>query len=195
MLHGGEYMVTNIGQNQVSGTLLAYQKNSLELSRSSVSANDKGQIGVTDTINLRSESISAATYTGDLRLAGDDDARFNMLRSLVANLLQQQGIKTAIATGERTIDLNSITAKEAQDLISEDGYFGVEKTSERIFQSAVGSAGGDPAHIDAIKEGIEKGFAEAKKAFGGWLPDISYATYDAVMRKLDQWVGQQTTAA
>ena len=77
----------------------------------------------------------------------------------------------------------TLTPGEAQKLVSDDGYFGVQKTSDRIFQFAIGIAGGDPSRIDAIKEGINKGFAEAKKAFGDWLPDISYQTYDAVMSK------------
>jgi hypothetical protein len=36
-------------------------------------------------------------------------------------------------------------------------------------------------------QGVEEGFAEAEKAFGGTLPDISYATRDAVMQKLNEW--------
>jgi len=100
-----------------------------------------------------------------------------------------------IAIGGSEIDLAAVTPKEAQELVSEDGYFGVEQTSERIVQFAVGIAGGDPSRIDAIKEGIDKGFAEAKKAFGDWLPDISYDTYDAVMTKLDEWVAGSKAVA
>ena len=62
-----------------------------------------------------------------------------------------------------------------------------EATSERIFQLAVGIAGGDPSKIDEIRQGIEKGFQGALEAFDGWLPEISYDTYDAVMAKLDTW--------
>jgi hypothetical protein len=36
---------------------------------------------------------------------------------------------------------------------------------------------------------VENGFQEALDAFGGRLPDISYDTYDAVMKKLDDWAG------
>jgi hypothetical protein len=85
------------------------------------------------------------------------------------------------------VDIESLTPEEAQKLVAEDGYFGVEQTSERIFQNAVSIAGGDPARLDAIMQGIEEGFAEAEKAFGGTLPDISYETRDAVMEKLNQW--------
>lgn len=50
-------------------------------------------------------------------------------------------------------------------------------------------AGGDPAKIDVIRQGVEKGFQEALDAFGGSLPDISYETYDTVMQKLGDWAG------
>jgi hypothetical protein len=118
-----------------------------------------------------------------------------MLQKLVAKLLKEQGIDTKIAIGETETDIAAISPEEAQELVSDDGYFGVKQTSERIFQFAVGIAGGDPSRIEAIKEGIDKGFAEAKEAFGGWLPDISFDTYDAVMKKLDDWVAESGAVA
>jgi len=181
-------MVANISPNQSHNTLLAYQNTSLDVSMTSSSSKNGVQATTSDTISLRSESATVVTYTGNMQLSAGDEARFGMLRSLVANLLNEQGINTKIATGASEIDLDTVTPEQAQDLVSEDGYFGVKQTSERIFRLAVGIVGGDPSRIDAIKEGIDKGFAEAKEAFGGWLPDISYETYDAVMQKLDDWV-------
>jgi len=186
-------MVTNISQN--SGTLQAYRSNSVEVSKSSVSVKSGGRTTTTDTVSLKSESTLAVTYSGGMKLPSNDEARFTMLRQLVVNLLYEQGINTKITIGDSQIDLSTVTPQQAQELVSEDGYFGVEKTSERIFQFAVGIAGGDPSRIDAIKAGVDKGFAEAKKAFGGWLPDISYATYDKLMQKLDKWVEETTAAA
>lgn len=188
-------MVTSISQNQLSGTLLASRSESLEISRTSSFQTNGTQTSSADTVSLRSESVLSVTYSDASRLNAGDEARFGMLRSLVANLLHEQGINTTIAVGEGEIDLTVITPDEAQELIGEDGYFGVEQTSERIFQFAVGVAGGDPSRIDAIREGIDKGFAEAKKAFGDWLPDISYDTYDAVMKKLDDWVAESEAVA
>jgi hypothetical protein len=104
-------------------------------------------------------------------------------------MFKEQGIDYKIATDNSEIDISTVTPEEAQELIADDGYFGVEKTSERIFKFAVGMAGGDPAKIDAIREGVKNGFQEALDAFGGQLPDISYDTYDTVMNKLDDWAG------
>ena len=44
---------------------------------------------------------------------------------------------------------------------------------------------GDPERIEAVRRGIEQGFAEAEKAFGGTLPEISYKTRDRLTEKLD----------
>lgn len=187
-------MATEISSRQTSGTLLTYK--SMNISGNSTVIQTSGkQTQTSDTVRLHGASVSALTYNGSMQVQDAAEAGYEKLRSYVADLLQKQGVTTKVAVGNETIDFEKITPDEAQDLISEDGYFGVEQTSERIFQFAIGIAGGDTSRIDAIKEGIEKGFAEAKEAFGDWLPEISYNTYDRVMEKLDNWVAESTTVA
>lgn len=188
-------MSNTISQGQLRTTLSASQSTSLEATRVSTGKEKGNQSSTEDTITLRSESTLSLTYTGKMEMNAGDKAKYGMLQNLVASLLQKQGVNTKIAVGDSQIDIADITPEEAQELVSDDGYFGVEQTSERIFQFAVGIAGGDPSRIEAIKEGIDKGFSEAKKAMGDWLPDISYDTYDAVMTKLDDWVAQSQAAA
>ncbi len=149
-----------------------------------------------DRVTLQGASSPAAvTYAGDLVLDSEENGRYGLLRDLVASLLREQGIDTLVIDGDTEIDLPALTPEEASELVAEDGYFGVEQTSERIFRFAVGIAGGDPGRIDAIKEGIDQGFQEALEAFNGYLPDISYDTYDAVMEKLDAWVAESQDVA
>ena len=143
----------------------------------------------TDQVDLKYSAESVTTYNRSMSLENKVGDGFDLLRGLVLNIFKEQGIDYKIATDNSEIDISTITPEEAQELIADDGYFGVEKTSERIFNFAVGMAGGDPAQIDAIRQGVEKGFQEALDAFGGWLPDISYKTYDTVMQKLDDWAG------
>ena len=99
-----------------------------------------------------------------------------------------------IATDNAEIDISTLTPEKAQELIAADGYFGVEKTSERIVQFAIGLAGGDASRIEAIRQGVDDGFKQALDAMGGHLPDISYDTYDTVMQKLDDWAEIDTTS-
>jgi hypothetical protein len=141
--------------------------------------------GYADNVTLGQTSESAGLYGADLKPG--NEPQLNLLRTLVIKTFEEQGLATRISMGETSVDIESLTPEEAQELVAEDGYFGVEQTSDRIFQSAVSIAGGDPARLDAIMQGVEEGFAEAEKAFGGTLPDISYATRDAVMQKLNEW--------
>lgn len=87
----------------------------------------------------------------------------------------------------KTTNLKDISPRQATDLVSGDGYWGVEKTAQRIADFAINAAGNDRTKLDAIKESVMKGFSMAEKGFGGSLPAISRKTLDAVMSKLDQW--------
>ncbi|MCP3891241.1 MAG: hypothetical protein GY702_20610 [Desulfobulbaceae bacterium] len=163
---------------------------------SNLSFNKSKVVSTQENIQLKSDKVSLSysqesvvTYNSSMSLNNKVDDGFNLLRGLVLNIFEDQGIDYKVQTGDAEIDISELTPVEAEELIADDGYFGVEKTSERIFDLAVGIAGGDPARLDAIKEGVEQGFQEALDSFGGWLPDISYNTYDAVMEKLDNWAG------
>lgn len=146
---------------------------------------------ISDPVTIRQKPEVAPTYSSSLTLdrgvAGDE---FNLLRGLVLNMLKEQGIDSKIAGGQNEtpgIDISHLSQEEAQALIADDGYFGVEQTSDRIVDFAISMAGGDPSRLAAMKEGVTKGFNQALEAFGGWLPDISHNTFDAVMNKLDSW--------
>ena len=143
----------------------------------------------TDKVSLSYSSESIVTYNSSLTIEGSQGDGFDLLRGLVLNILKDQGIGHQIPVNDQEIDLSEISREEAQSLIEDDGYFGVEQTSDRIVDFAVGLSGDDPSRLDAIKQGVEQGFQEALDAFGGWLPDISYATYNTVMEKLDIWAG------
>ena len=91
----------------------------------------------------------------------------------------------ALASGNFTADADTI-AKAKED-ISEDGYWGVKQTSERIFDFAQALAGDDEEKMTKMKEAFEKGFKEATKTWGKKLPDISQNTRDAVLKKFDDY--------
>lgn len=148
-----------------------------------------GDIAQKDSVNISYSSESVSTYQYDMSLEQTAGDGLDLLRGLVLNIFKEQGLEYKIETTAGEVDLESITPGEAQELVADDGYFGVEKTAERIFNFAVGVAGGDITRIDAIKEGVNNGFQGALEAFGGELPEISYDTYDAVINKLDEWAG------
>jgi hypothetical protein len=184
-------MFESISYNQqTQSSYYAHQSYSIEASLITGQHENNGPEAFFDKVSIEGESEVALTYDSQMALSGDGAAKFSMLQNLVANLLQEQGIDTKVMTGDMEIDIATLSPEEAQSLVAEDGYYGVEQTAERIFQFGVGVAGGDPSRLDAIKQGVEQGFQEAKEVFGGWLPDISYDTYDAVMEKLDSWAAE-----
>lgn len=188
-------MMNTVGSNQHTNNMLfAYQNTYTEKTVISPDEKNNQDTFLMDRVTLQKNSI-ALTYTGSLALNTNEDSQYSLLRQLVAGLLQEQGIDTLAMGNDHTLEMTDLTPDEAQELVADDGYFGIEKTSERIIQFAIGIAGGDATRIDAIREGIDQGFQEALDAFGGWLPDISYDTYDAVMEKLDQWVVEAHVSA
>jgi hypothetical protein len=153
---------------------------------------DSGRYNNTmDTVTLTQKPETNHTYSGTFPSAVNTDRGYEMLRRLVTNMLKEQGIEYEIAgSGSVAIDIAELSQEEAQELVADDGYFGVEQTSDRIVNFALSLAAGDVNRLDAIKEGVENGFNEALEAFGGTLPDISYETYDAVLQKLDAWAAE-----
>jgi hypothetical protein len=79
-----------------------------------------------------------------------------------------------------------LTQDEAKDLVSENGFFGVTQTSDRVANFVFSFAGDDLELLQKGREGIIQGFEEAKKMFGGELPEISYKTQERTLALLDE---------
>ncbi len=112
---------------------------------------------------------------------------------MVRSMIEKQGgnvneILKALANGEEvTIKVDAETRESAQEAISEDGYWGVNKTSERLLEFAKTISGGDKSKIDTLIGAFKEGFKAAEKAFGGELPEISQQTYDKVLEGFEAW--------
>ncbi len=141
---------------------------------------------VEDKVSIGEQEAVDKTYGPGLKVATPDE----LLRNLVIKTLQDQGLELQFKAGETNIDFETMTVEEAQELVSEDGYFGVEKTSQRIVDFAINGFGNDPAKLQEMKDAIDQGFLGAQEAFGGALPEISQQTYDAIMEKLDAFAAQ-----
>ncbi len=109
----------------------------------------------------------------------------------IANSDKDDSIWSFLAKGDFTVD--AATKAQAQADIAEDGYWGVNQTSERILDFAKALAGDDPEKLENMRQAFEKGFAQAEKTWGGKLPDISQQTYDAVMKGFDELTGKTQT--
>ncbi len=131
------------------------------------------------------------------QLKADAEARQNQLTSIVEQMISKQGqtigiadsIWSFLAKGDYTVS-PSVKA-QAQADISEDGYWGVKQTSDRIVDFAKALSGGDSSKAEELLAAFKKGFEQATHAWGKSLPSISQETYKAVEEKFQQWMNEE----
>ncbi|MBO5228102.1 MAG: hypothetical protein J6B39_03815 [Lachnospiraceae bacterium] len=170
-----------------------------------VVADKKNNDDVAAVYEASNEKVTKKTYTQDTatiaKMKAEADEKTAQFRELVEKLLSQQ-ITTAdiadsiwqkFANGEFEVD--QATIDQAKEDVSEDGYWGVEQTSERIFEFAKALSGGDPDKMDDMLDAFKEGFNQATAAWGKELPEISSKTYDAVMKKFEDYKKGETEAA
>ncbi len=127
------------------------------------------------------------------KLKADSDRHVANMKSLVEKMFLKQGQKfteaddmwKALAKGDFTVDAD--TAAQAKADIADDGYWGVEQTSQRILDFAEALSGGDKDKMNDMLEAFKKGFKQATKSWGKDLPDISQKTYDSVIKKFEDY--------
>lgn len=190
-------MSVNGVSNVNSYDTTSYAKSS-NATKSSSQTNSKNGKETAAVYEKSDEAKRASTNKALIKkLKSDAQSRLSQMQSLVSNMMKQQGVafKKAddmwkfLASGNYTVDAK--TAQEAKDAISEDGYWGVKQTSQRIFDFAVSLSGGDSDKMEEMLNAFKKGFEQATKSWGKDLPDISSQTYDAVLQKFEDYKTSQ----
>ena len=127
------------------------------------------------------------------KLKAEAELRTAQLRSVVEKMMLKQGQQfTTLSDAFDMIEEGIITvddevAQKAQEEISEDGYWGVNQTSDRLFSFAKALAGNNPANADKMLEALQKGYDAATKSWGGELPELCKKTLEATQKKLTEW--------
>lgn len=137
------------------------------------------------------------------KLKADQQSRLDSLQSLVSKLLNKQGSTFDLANGkclaaqfrEAAKNADPDTIKAAQESIGEDGYWGVNQTSDRLVSMAIALSGGDTTKADEMMAAIEKGYKQATNAWGEKLPQICQDTMEATRQKMNDWKNGATSAA
>lgn len=133
------------------------------------------------------------------QLKADQEKRQAQLTELVQNMISKQtnafgeanDIWKFLAKGDYIVDAE--TKKKAQEDISEDGYWGVKQTSQRLFDFASALAGDDVEKMKEMQAAMKKGFEKAEKTWGSALPEISKQTMDAANKLFDDYFAAQGT--
>ena len=141
----------------------------------------------TYTINKMSAEERAALVQ---KLKADDEARRSQLSTLVSEMLSKQGNVSNLAQLFKPENLKNVTMADilqAKEDISEDGYWGVKQTSQRLFDFASALAGDDVEKMKEMQAAMEKGFKMATKSWGEDLPGICKDTIDAANKLFDEY--------
>lgn len=207
----GDNMVSGVSSNTYTSSTSKASETTEAVSTTSTEAVAENK---TETAAVYEKSDATATDNQKdnsaivAKLKADQESRLDSLKSLVEKMFTKQGetFKWANVNNEDIMndsefwnsiregkfEVDEATVLQAQEDISEDGYWGVNQTSDRLLDFAKALTGGDASKIDLMRESIQKGFDEAKKLWGGELPELSRKTLDATMEKLDKWAAEAT---
>ncbi len=164
---------------------IVYEKNSTDKAATNNSKN-KNYV----TLSKENQNIIA-------QLKADAEERTAQLRNLVESMILKQNKTFQVGTLTESkmyemlrkgqLEVSPEVRAQAEKDIAEDGYWGVEQTSERLFSFAKAISGGDISKVDKLIEAMEKGFKQATKSWGDDLPDICQKTLDSAKEKLRNW--------
>mgnify|MGYP007069865328 CR=1 FL=1 len=193
------------GVSSVTANQQASIQNTVKASEDKLSDKTKGteQVGVTYekgmntgeglySINKMSQTDRSAIVN---QLKAETEKRQNELMSLVQKTLAGQVGAYGKATGDdfwRTLaggkfTVDAATKAQAQKDISEDGYWGVKQTSQRLFDFASALAGDDVEQMKKMQAAMEKGYKQATKTWGKELPSISKDTLNAANKLFEDY--------
>ena len=174
----------------------AYQKSQTSQAKADAASKDVAAVYEKSTVNTKaaysvnkmSDSDRAALVQ---QLKSEQSQRQAQMTSLVQKMMTEQAgafdgtMWEFLASGNFTVD--EAARKQAEEAISENGYYGVKQTSERLFSFASALAGDDVDKMKEMQDAMEKGFKQATKAWGKALPEICGETLDAANKLFEDY--------
>ena len=189
------YKTTNTYQKTATKQNAAAEKNATEKNTAANAEVPAATYTKAERTKVNGKYVTLTKQNQELvaKLKAESDARADQFRSLVEDMLFKQGktlsltdnIYAMLRKGE--IEVTPEVQAQAKKDIAEDGYWGVEQTSERLFSFAKAISGDNAEMADKLIAAVEKGFKQATKTWGDELPDLCKKTLDATIEKLNKW--------
>ena len=160
-----------------------------ENAKAAQTAEDLGVVYEPSTKATDSKTNKVTDYSSIVASMKQELAAKNQhLQNLVNQLMGEQAKKyTTLADLFKNMEADPATIEQAKKDISEDGYWGVEQTSDRLVSMAQALSGGDPTKADELIAAMKKGFEEATGDWGEELPEICKKTIDTAVEKMEKW--------
>ena len=139
-----------------------------------ISSDDVKEIRAEITKNAQSMMMQSTSVQANVANKADSfEQQYNDFKTFLSDI------------GYEGKPIAELSQEEATDLVSEDGIFGIDKTSTRIAEFVINGAGGDEDKMRAGREGMLQGFKDAEEMWGGELPEISQKTMEKALEMVD----------
>ncbi|HEB7525827.1 TPA: hypothetical protein RZH70_000759 [Campylobacter coli] len=137
-------------------------------------------------VQFQQQTMSTVLNTSNAQAGINDLLGGNDLNS-VKSMLSDIDFASLGYNGKNPLTMNT---DELNQLISEEGFFGIDNTANRIADFVIKGAGNDVEKLKKGLEGIKQGFEQAEKIWGGELPQISQDTIEATTKKVSDRIDE-----
>ncbi|ELC2993296.1 hypothetical protein ACWDSW_001950 [Campylobacter coli] len=137
-------------------------------------------------MQFQQQTMSTVLNTSNAQAGINDLLGGNDLNS-VKSMLSDIDFASLGYNGKNPLTMNT---DELNQLISEEGFFGIDNTANRIADFVIKGAGNDVEKLKKGLEGIKQGFEQAEKIWGGELPQISQDTIEATIKKVSDRIDE-----
>ncbi|EOI2878623.1 TPA: hypothetical protein SBV76_000993 [Campylobacter coli] len=137
-------------------------------------------------VQFQQQTMSTVLNTSNAQAGINDLLGGNDLNS-VKSMLSDIDFASLGYNGKNPLTMNT---DELNQLISEEGFFGIDNTANRIADFVIKGAGNDVEKLKKGLEGIKQGFEQAEKIWGGELPQISRDTIEATIKKVSDRIDE-----
>ncbi|EAH7507530.1 hypothetical protein ACF1LE_001839 [Campylobacter coli] len=137
-------------------------------------------------VQFQQQTMSTVLNTSNAQAGINDLLGGNDLNS-VKSMLSDIDFASLGYNGKNPLTMNT---DELNQLISEEGFFGIDNTANRIADFVIKGAGNDVVKLKKGLEGIKQGFEQAEKIWGGELPQISQDTIEATIKKVSDRIDE-----
>lgn len=190
--------------SKAADTKAAVKTETADTSAAVYEKNSTGKTAGNSSKNKNYVTLSKENQNIVAQLKADASQRTQQLRSLVESMILKQNrtFNTSQMTDSKMYEMlrkgqiavSPEVRAQAQKDISDDGYWGVKQTSDRLFSFAKAISGGDTSKAETLIKAMEKGFRQATKSWGATLPSICQQTLDSATEKIRNWAKEGTSA-
>lgn len=137
-------------------------------------------------VQFQQQTMSTVLNTSNAQAGINNLLGGNDLNS-IKSMLSDIDFASLGYNGKNPLAMNT---DELNQLISEEGFFGIDNTANRIADFVIKGAGNDVEKLKKGLEDIKQGFEQAEKIWGGELPQISQDTIEATIKKVSDRIDE-----